>query len=85
MEVSINTQRNHGMKIVSTKGPHLLSFRLIMGGYSEDTPLKVGQRGREIIQSILVMIRPGYFLSTIKQSLKSQNQNRQFTIIMIIY
>lgn len=84
-EVSINTQRNHGMKIVSIKGPHSLLFRLIMGGYSEDTPHKVGLRGREIIQSGLVMIRHGYFLSIIKQNLKSQNQKRQFTIIMISY
>ena len=67
------------MTTVSTKDPHLLSFRQIMAGYSEGTLHKVGLRRTEIIVSTLKMTRPGYFLLTIPHNSKSHNHKRRYT------
>jgi len=73
------------MTTVSTKDPHLLSFRLTTGGYLEVTLHKVGPRRMEIMISSLKTIRPGYFLLTIPHNSKSHNHNMRYAIITTTY
>jgi hypothetical protein len=73
------------MTTVSTKDPHLLSFRQIMEGYLVPILHKVGQRRKEIMISTLKMIKPGYFLLTIPHNSKSLNHNMRYTIITTAY
>ena len=75
------------MTTVSTKDPHSLSLRLTMGGFSEPTHHKVGQRRMEVMDSTLKTIRPGYFLFTIPHNSKSNNHKikMRYTIITTTY
>ncbi len=73
------------MRTVSTKVPHLLSFRLTMGEYSEGKLHKVGLKKMEIMISTLKMTRRGYFLLTIPHNSKSHEHMRRYTIVTATY